>query len=251
MTRAARPVRVTVRGLIGTGLVFAIAATCVRLGFWQLDRLGQRQAVNEVLTERMTAPPFPLTGSLSDTTGLRYRQASAQGTWDGERSIVLPGRSYQGVPGAHVLTPLRLETGSGVLVNRGWMPAADAATVDSTVLEMSGGVRVEGLIDAFPGRDASLARRAGIIPSTGSFRRVWYAIDETALRAQFPYRLLDVSLQLVASPDAPAYPVRLAAPPLDQGPHLGYAIQWFSFAAIALIGWGVMVLRNRGEEPAS
>jgi surfeit locus 1 family protein len=251
MTRAARPLRMTVRGLIGTGLVFAIAAICVRLGFWQLDRREQRQAVNEVLTARMDAPPIPIIGSLPDTAGLRFRLASAEGAWDGERSIVLPGRSYQGVPGAHVLTPLRLSTGSGILVNRGWMPAPDAATVDSTVLDIHGAARVEGLIEAFPGHEASLAQRAGTVTGTGSFRRVWYAIDETALRGQFPYRLLDISLRLMPSPDAPTYPVRLAAPAMDEGPHLGYAIQWFSFAAIALIGWGVMVVRSRGEELAS
>jgi surfeit locus 1 family protein len=191
---------------------------------------------------------MPLSGTLSDTTGLRFRRATAQGSWDGARSIVLPGRSYQGVPGAHVLTPLRFATGSGILVNRGWMPAADAATVDSAVLEIHGAVIVEGLIEVFPGREASLARRAATVASTGSFRRVWYAIDEAAMRGQFPYRLLDVSLQLVPSPDAPTYPVRLATPAMDEGPHLGYAIQWFSFAAIALIGWGVMVLRKWGEE---
>jgi surfeit locus 1 family protein len=251
MSRTPRPLPITVRGIIGTSLVFAIAAGFVSLGFWQLDRREQRQAVNEVLTSRMEAPPLGILASLSDTSGLRFRRAHAAGVWDGDRSIVLPGRSYQGVPGAHVLTPLRLPSGSGVLVNRGWVPAPDGATVDSTILVIRGETRAEGWIEAFPGRDASLARRAGSVAGTGSFRRVWYAIDETALRGQFPYRLLDVTIQLVPSPDAPTYPVRLAAPSLDQGPHLGYAIQWFSFAAIAMIGWGVMVLRKWGEERAS
>ena len=41
-------------------------------------------------------------------------------------------------------------------------------------------------------------------------------------------------------------PARLSAPPFgDQGPHLNYAVQWFSFAAIALIGTPLVVRRQR------
>lgn len=251
MNRAAAPLKITVRGVIGSVLVAAVALTCIRLGFWQLDRLDRRRAANEALAARRDAPPVTVSSTLSDTTGLRFRSATASGEWDGDRTIVLPGRSYRGVPGAHVLSPLRLTGGAGLLVNRGWVPSADAATVDTTILRIEGEALLEGLIDAFPGREATLARRAGEVEATGSFRRVWYAIDERRLREQFPYPLLDLTLQLLPSTDAPDFPVRLAAPPLDEGPHLGYAIQWFSFAAIALIGWTALILKSRGKERPS
>jgi cytochrome oxidase assembly protein ShyY1 len=34
-------------------------------------------------------------------------------------------------------------------------------------------------------------------------------------------------------------------PALDEGPHRGYAIQWFAFAVIALVGAGAVVVRER------
>ncbi len=245
-----KPLRVTRGGVFASLAVFAVAALCVRLGFWQLDRRALKQAANDVLHARQVDTPLTIRGLLGDTTGLRFRRAVAAGSWDGERTIVLPGRAYRGVPGAHVLTPLVLEDGSAILVNRGWAPAADAASVDPALFIVDGSVTTEGMIDGFPGADASLAPRAGTVAPQVEFRRVWYAIDETRLREQFPYRLADATLRLTPAATDTGFPVRLEPPVLDAGPHLGYAIQWFSFAAIAIIGWSVMVARNRsGRNP--
>lgn len=243
--RQTDPIRVTPRGIIATLVLFIVAAACIRLGFWQLERRDQRQASNDALRERMEATAVAVTGALHDTTGLRYRRATAHGTWDAGRSIVLPGRSWQGAPGAHVLTPLLLADGSAILVNRGWAPAADGATVDSAAFLAPASASVEGLVDFFPGRDESLAPRAGAVEAGPAFRRVWFAIDEQALRAQFPYPIIDLTLrELPRDQVREPPPIALQPPALDPGPHLGYAIQWFSFAAIALIGWTVMVLRR-------
>jgi surfeit locus 1 family protein len=247
-SRAARPFSVTVPGLIATLLVFAVAAVCIRLGFWQLERLEQRKARTEPLAVNLEAPPFRLSSALNDTSGLRFRHAHAAGTWDGERSIVLPGRSLRGVPGVHVLTPLVLDGGAAVLVNRGWVAAPDGATVNDVFFVERGRAEVSGLIVPFPGAEASRVPTASLGTDSG-FRRVWFAIDEAALRAQFPYRLLDVQLQLLADTTAPAWPVRLPPPVIEFGPHLGYALQWFSFALIALGGWTAMVLRARASRP--
>lgn len=229
--------------MIASLLVFVVAAICVRLGFWQLDRLEQRRSANAVLIERSAAPPVTIAGRIPDTTGLRYRRAVAEGSWDGDRSIVLPGRAFRGTPGAYVLTPLRLGDGPAVLVNRGWVGAADGATVPDSILAIAGGERVEGMIDAFPGDPQSLAARADVTPD-GEFRRVWYAIDDAALRDQFPYPLADIVLRRAPEGAPPGPPIPLEPPPLDEGPHLGYAIQWFAFAGIAIFGWVAMILRQ-------
>lgn len=235
------------RGLAGTVVLFLAIALFVRLGVWQLDRREERRARNRALVERMDAATLSLDATVRDTAGLRYRMGRAVGEWDGARSIVLPGRSYHGSPGAYVLTPLRLDDGTAVLVNRGWAPAADAATVDSTLFEVRGEAEVEGLLVGFPGHEASLAPRAPLPAAAGQngFRRVWYAIDEDALRAQFPYRLLPITLQPLAEGGPPGRPVRLDPPALDEGPHFGYAVQWFSFAGIGLVGWLALLLRSR------
>ena len=245
--RGRTTLQLTTSGVAATIGVLIVAAVCVRLGVWQLDRLEQRRDRNAALAERLDAPPLTVGEAIADTAGLMYRRGRADGSFDDERSIVLPGRSFQGLPGVHVLTPLRLgDGGSALLVNRGWLPAADAATIDFDAIRTRSDTAVEGLLLAFPGRGQSLAPPA-TVGRDSAFRRVWFAIDEEVLRAQFPYPLHDVMLQLLPRADGVRAPRPLPPPSLDQGPHLGYAFQWFSFAAIAILGWLALVLkRERG-----
>jgi surfeit locus 1 family protein len=248
-----RPFTITPGGVAGTIVLVLVVAACVRLGFWQVARLAERRALNEQVAARLDAPPVADVNALEDTVGLFYRTATVHGVLDGDRSIVLPGRSHRGVPGVYLLTPLLLDGRTdGVLVNRGWVPSPDAATVDIRDFAMSDELTLRGLVLPFPGRAQSMAPAERLTPrADAGFRRVWFAVDETTLRAQYPYRLLPVMLQALPPAASEAavsrYPVRLEPPPLDEGPHLGYALQWFSFAIIGIIGWFAMVLRGRNR----
>jgi surfeit locus 1 family protein len=246
-----RPIAITMAGLLGSIGLLVVVLICIRLGLWQLDRLEERRALNESVAARLVAPAIAEPAALEDTTGLFYRAATVTGAYDTQRSIVLPGRSLRGVPGVHLLTPLRLAARTdAVLVNRGWVPAPDAATIDVADFHVPGPVRVHGLILPFPGTAESLAQRPGRSDGEGGFRRVWYNVDAERLSAQYPYPLLPVTLQAMPDDGATSalrarYPARLAPPPLDEGPHLGYALQWFSFALIGIIGWIALLVRSR------
>jgi surfeit locus 1 family protein len=237
------PRRVTVAGIIASLALLAVVLACVRLGFWQLARRAERLALNERVAARMRQPPLADAAVAADTARSLYRLAVLEGEYDVARSIVLPGRSFNGVPGVHLLTPLR-RGGRAVLVNRGWVPAADGATIATDSFPVTERA-ARGLVLPFPGHAESLAPARDAVADSG-FRKVWFTIDAAALRAQFPYELLPFTLQLLPAPDAPRYPHRLDPPPLDQGPHLSYAIQWFSFALIGIIGWLALLRRGRG-----
>jgi surfeit locus 1 family protein len=245
------PFRITVAGVAGTLVLAAVIIIFARLGFWQLARLEERRALNEGVAARLDAPPVGSAEALEDTVGLFYRVATVRGTLDDERSIVLPGRSHRGVPGVYLLMPLLLEDrADAVLVNRGWVPSADGATIEIADFAVNGPVTVRGLILPFPGATQSMAPAERLRrPDGDGFRRVWFAVDEPSLRAQYPYTLLPVTLQelppAAGEAAAPKYPTRLEPPPLDEGPHFGYALQWFSFALIGIIGWFALVLRGR------
>jgi surfeit locus 1 family protein len=244
-TTARRPISLTPRGIIATLFVFAVAVTCIRLGFWQLDRRKQRAQINAAIESRWTADPVVLDHSPRDTTGWLFRKVSVQGSLDDARSIVLPGHSFRGAPGVHILTPLLLGNGSAVLVNRGWAPAADGATVELDSLRGDFAGSATGLVLPFPsGRTASSDAGTAPAASTDEFRRVWFAMDEAALRQQFPYELGRVQVQLLPGDSPAQLPLRLPPPALDPGPHLGYAIQWFSFAVIAVVGWFLLFMKS-------
>jgi surfeit locus 1 family protein len=243
---------ITPAGMIGTLLLLLVVAVCIRLGFWQLSRHEQRQAINAAVAARLVGEPVTDVGALQDTAGLFYRSATLHGTYDSDRSIVLPGRSLRGVPGVHLLTPLLPEgRGEAVLVNRGWVPSPDAATIDIADFVVHDTVLVHGLVLPFPGGAESLAQRQPRTAAGDGFQRVWFSIDAERLRAQFPYPLLPVTVQALPAEGAAAavvrgrYPARLEPPPLDDGPHFGYALQWFGFALIGLIGWVALVMRGR------
>ncbi len=252
MAERRAPARVVGRRatLLGTVGVLLIAAVCIRLGFWQLDRLDQKRSRNAALAARMAEPPVSLSASLADSSGLIYRRAAAEGFFDNARSIILPGRSHRGAPGVLVLTPLRLSGTTALLVQRGWMPSADGVSIDMEPLRVDSAVHVRGLVLPFLGAENTIAARASRDVPADSFRRVWYAIDADALRAQFPYALLPLRLQVLpdsARAAGDTIPVAQGAPTLDEGPHLGYAIQWFSFALIFLVGWAALLRSRRGR----
>jgi surfeit locus 1 family protein len=247
--------RMTRGNVLGTVLVLVIAVTCIRLGIWQLDRLAQRRTRNAELVARAALPPLSVPAAGRDSTGLINRRAVAHGVYDDRRSIILPGRSYRGSPGVVLLTPLLVADAPALLVQRGWIPSADAVSVDLRAFATDTAVTVSGVLRPFLGADNTLAVRAAQVAPADTFRRVWYAIDEERLRAQFPYSLLPFRLQLVPGPGAATAGYPLAQDPLaiDDGPHLGYAIQWFSFAVIFVVGWVILLVRGGSRsaiEPA-
>lgn len=240
-----RPLELTRSGIVGTVAVFVVAMVCVRLGLWQLDRRSQRLERNAAVAERLAAPSVALEGLPVDTTGLTHRRATVEGVVDEDRTLILAGRSHAGQPGVHVYSPVRLGDGA-VLVNRGWLPAPDAATVDLAPIRRRDEARYGGVLLPFP--EVSVERE-----KAPEFRSTWFRLDGDAIRAQSPYPVAPLYLQATEGPDTDdaTGPLRLSPPTLDAGPHLSYAIQWFSFAAIFLIGWAALLLNRKSAGPPS
>ena len=246
-----RGLELTKRGVVGTLAVLVVAAVCVRLGIWQLDRRADRRDRNRAVAERMALEPVTLDAVPPDTAGLTFRRAVVTGPVDDDRAIILAGRSRNGAPGVHLLSPVRIG-GGAVLVNRGWLPAADAATIDLDAARLRGGIRAEGVLAPFP--DVDIDRPEG-------FQVRWFRVDGEAIRRQYPYPVASLYLVTTApvepgpddglrtGPDTmnALIPAPLEPPRLEPGPHLSYAIQWFSFAAIALIGWLVLIMRRTDD----
>lgn len=246
-----RPLEITRSGILATVAVFIVAAICIRLGLWQLDRRDQRNALNRAIAERLESPPVAVDALPLDTVGLTYRRAVVDGRFQGSRSIVLGGRSYRGTPGAHVITPVLLADGA-VLANRGWLPAPDAATIDPAAMRTTADVRLEGVLLPFP-------RVESEEPPPDEFEETWFRLDGRRIRAQYPYPVAPLYLQLTEPADAAGAettaaedpePVPAGLPQLDPGPHLSYAVQWFSFAAIFIIGWAALLLVRRRPGPS-
>ncbi len=216
----------TTRRLAIVGLML-IAAVFVRLGFWQLERLGERRAVNQAALAARAEPALDLNAGAARTAeALSDRWVEVQGVYDREHEIVLRGQAFQGAPGVLLVTPLRL-TGSdtAALVLRGFVPAPDAVRANIDSLEEPGTVRVRGLA-------ASIASGGGE-PRESAGRTTWARLDWEALRTRLPYPILPMVVRQTPDSSVPRSPRRLPAPEPSDGPHLNYAIQWFLFAGMA------------------
>ena len=227
--------RFTRQALIPIILSLAGAALFAWLGAWQLSRLGERRAYNAHLEERLAAPPVVVTSLSADSGVGHYRRVSARGVYDFAAEVALATRSSQGSPGVHVLTPLRLANDTVVMVNRGWVYSPDARTIDFTKWREHEGdtVTVVGYAETWMGRETSplppAQRLVRTLDSAAVATRVGSAIQ--------PYYLVLTS----DSARNVARPVRLGEPVLDDGSHKSYAIQWFTFALVALIGGSLLV----------
>ena len=221
------------------------AAACARLGLWQIDRLHQRQLVNDLKVARLVAPPTLPFGLLAGTR--MWRRITVSGTFEFDHQFVLTGQSHDGAPGVYVITPFTPdEAAEPILVNRGWVYSADAQTVELRKVDEAPHQTINGYVDEF------VVRGDGPVRST-STPYAWRRLDASEIFAAFPAGIAPFYLVAQAdsgAPPKPGAPVRLPLPSLDEGPHRGYAIQWFAFALIALGGAGVIIWRDRRAPPA-
>jgi len=206
-----------------------------RLGIWQLDRLQQRKVRNATYLEQISVAPLELTADdiVAAPVLLNDRLAVAQGSYDFSEQIVIVQQNWQGRPGAHLVTPLVLVDGqAAVMVNRGWIPSADISP-DLTDFDEPDDLPVEGSIQL--SQELSGGRESIV----SGPQQEWYRIDIEAIQEQIPYKLFPFYL-LATPPEGyqEQLPYRIA-PEIDlsDGPHLGYAIQWFFFASILGLGY--------------
>jgi surfeit locus 1 family protein len=227
--------------IVATVLVVAVAVVFIRLGFWQLDRLQQRRATNALGSEHIQAEPVDLASILKEANGdldsLRYRRVFVAGTYDPSDEVLIRSQVHLGQAGFHVITPLVANDGWVVLVNRGWVPLSmDTPPVDAR--PDTGQQVVEGWVQPTQTRPA-----LGPEDLPGD-QMVFNRVDVGRIGEQTDYDLASVYIVAMGEGDN-ALPVPVSPPDFDdEGPHLAYAIQWFGFAAVALIGFYFLLRRS-------
>jgi cytochrome oxidase assembly protein ShyY1 len=238
-------------------LVAALVAAMVAAGFWQLRRLADRQDRNDLVEARQEAPARPFgelvpPGAGPDDPrgeGALHRRATAVGTYLDEATVVVVNRSHNGASGGWVLTPLDLGGGTAVLVNRGFIGLTREGRVEAPPAP-PGEVRVEGLV-----QDSQARGRFGPRDAEEGTLSTLARVDVPRIDAQVAAELLPAYLQrLESDPPEPAAAagapqlVALPAPELSDGPHLAYAVQWFVFTTIALVGYPLLLRRVARDE---
>ncbi len=215
----------------------AAAAVCGRLGLWQLDRLAERRSANALVESRSSLARLDLLRTGLPPESLPFRRVGVTGTFDFDHQVVVVARSYQGVPGVYIVTPLVMENGRAVLVERGWAPSPDGRTVDLTLYAENDTVSIEGVL-----RQTEPDTRPGAAAGWPVYTRF---ADPEQLQSRYGVTLLPLVLRRTSPPAMPTAELRpVPLPQLTSGPHLSYAVQWFTFGTIALVGGAILSLKG-------
>lgn len=231
--------------LVGHLVVVVSIIVFISMGFWQLRRLAERQEFNTLLTERTSEAEVPLVEALTrygpDQESLELRVVTAAGSYAQHEEVILLARSFNGISGHHVVTPLHLGGARAIMVDRGWVPI----DLDSPGLEdfapPRGQVTVVGVL-----RKTEVRGSFGpTIPSEGVVTQV-PRVDLDRLDRQVNAELAPVYIQLLEQSPAQTgdLPRLVPLPVPSEGPHRGYAVQWFLFAAVTAVGYPILLWRT-------
>lgn len=215
---------------ISTRAVVLLLATLVsagltaRLGFWQMDRAAQKEALQASVQANADMPPLQ-TAELSGAQ--LHRRVQLTGHWLADKTVFLDNRPMAGRSGFYVLTPLQLEGRPDlVLVQRGWSPrdAGDRTRLQA-VPTPTGLVTLSGRLIAAPSKVYEFAPAAsGVIRQN---------LDLSAFEGELGRPFLPVTvLQLDDAGDGLLR--EWQAPDAGLHKHYGYAFQWFLLSALIL-----------------
>jgi len=234
--------------VISTVLAIIGVLILVRLGFWQLDRLEWRRSFNSHYISQIALPELDLNQSQETSLLLdsEYRKGFASGKYDFDHQVYLQNQVFQNTPGYHVLTPFVLSnSSSAIIVDRGWISLDDLDHIQEidnlskNINYVQGVIRIGETKNSY-GRDPDAMKKDD--------SRFWLLVNLDRLQNQIPYDLMPVYIYLETNP------VKGLPTPVEneitisEGPHFGYAMQWFFFASLLGFGFPFLFKKMRYQE---
>ena len=253
-------IRKTARWWFAVGTLALLVVLFAGLGNWQLDRADQRRSIAQEIEAGRQAPRVLLSADTSLDGLVTWQPAMAVGRWRPEWSFLLDNRNLDSRPGLWLATPLELAPGRLLLVLRGWVarPIAqyNALPVIATPATT---VTVEGDVATHIPRLFSLGEEAPLRFSWAANQKENASLGEDGLPLKDLERRQNVSLAALSEQMGQAFlPIVLMQtgdamddglgrqwpqPSVDADKNVGYAFQWFGFAAIAFVAIGVLLWR--------
>ena len=228
------------------GAVVTVALT-TSAGFWQLRRAAEKIALQETMDGQ--AVKTPLTAAqlrqAANPLPLVHQRVQLRGTWTDKFTVYLDNRQMDAKVGFFVVTPLELEGGGAVLVQRGWAPRSFENRSQLPQVETPAGVvEMEGRIALPPSKLFE--------PGVAAVGTIRQNLNLSEFRTETGLPLMEVTVQ---QSGASSEGLRRAWPAVNLGvdKHYGYAFQWFALAAlVALLTLWFQIIRphyQRFKEP--
>ena len=216
--------------LIPTIITLTGLAVLLLLGTWQMNRLEWKQFLIKQMNEKSALPSTALPKSIDDFEKYKYRRVNVKGVFDHEKEIHLfvGARSERGRAGYDVLTPLKREDGSYVLVDRGWVDSEVKAKEKRPETLIEGDVEIEGMIHLGE-------NRGRFTPDNDINKNLWFWINIDEIKSYAGINLQNFYVRALKKDGESSYPIASDSFIKVRNNHLQYAITWYSLAIILLI----------------
>lgn len=214
----------------------ALVLLCIWAADWQYTRGVDRQARNNVIEERIARSAIDLEARDVILGNNEWQSVTTNGRFDSSQQILLRNRYWEGKYGYEVLTLFTSTSGEKFWVDRGWVKAGATATTPPEVTSVpDNDVSITGRFRL----DSSLPRGSFFaLPATGQG-----LVSELNAQSQMDTEKFYIDLLSGSDPSlTPAAPAQL--PPLSDGPHKAYALQWLFFGGLIIYG-RVLIRRTR------
>ena len=231
------------------GFTTLVAVSIVAFGLlslWQFHRAEEKRLERTGLQSALASAPAALESVVDlrgsepgSAAGIEWSPVVVTGRYDDRSQVVVRKRPLDTRNGFWVMTPLVLDSGPTVWVNRGWIPTSgDALATPAIPAPPTGTVEVSGWLRWF--EDVPGDANEGLPPGQVAAPAVATLPDVGATTAGY--------LQLGASDPEQTEVVTLPLPTVDEGRNISYAIQWLLFAAVAIAGWFYFLRREAAED---
>ncbi len=220
-----------------------VLAGLVALGAWQIQRLHWKEGLIAERLDRSTAPAMALPDPLAAPEELAFTRVRVRGAFRHEREMYLAARSFAGSPGLHVVTPMILEDGRTLMVDRGWVPETRKDPATRPDGQVEGPVVLEGLL-----RTGGWPGPSWMMPENLPGENIWFWVDPPAMAAAAGLSQPVIEAYLDAGPaeNPGGWPkggqTRVTLP----NDHLGYAITWFALAIALAVIYVIYHLQGQG-----
>jgi cytochrome oxidase assembly protein ShyY1 len=228
--------------LIPALLILFVMGLTTRLGFWQLDRAHQKEALEAQILRYEHASPQNVSAVPIPLGSIEFHRVRAIGRFVPQDVVYLDNRPYRDQPGFYVVMPMKLADGGYVLVNRGWLPRnASVRTAIAPYTTPSEEVSIEGIARA----DASRAFELGH-GGSAAHQAIRQNVDVAAYAVETGLPLQPFVIQQTSALDDGL--VRdWPAPTTGVERNYGYMAQWWGMAAAAL-AFGLYAARRAARK---
>lgn len=238
------PVRLSYKAsLLPTLLALLATLALTRLGFWQLDRAGQKQAMQDQFQERSAMAELDLSGLIQlPAADILWRRVRVAGSYHGRWRILLDNQTYQGQAGYTVYTPLQLAgAGPWVLIDRGWIPAPAYRNIIPAIATPADQMTLFGRIEQPPFSGILLSK--DFIETLGQDTLRTQAVRLDKLEEMTGLKFLPF-IVVLAPESTTGFLHERPAPGFGKERHLGYAFQWFAMATAVVCIYLYLQIRS-------